>query len=278
MIRSGRCAATASKLISWPLTTSGLRALERVLRPRALAPLVAAEEVADADRHDAEREHRILIGVADGDDALGLALDRGLAVLVRRRSTGKLADSLGRSVRRVVITPAGGEREREQRGGQVSHQCPPSCGHPMAPIRLARRSRNRKYGAAITDVTIPTGIPAGENAQAPDEVGDEHEQRAAARGDDQQALGRARAAEPAREVRRDERDEADRAGGGHRQPGQQHGRGEQREPRALDADARGRGRSRRRARARRRGGRARASAAAAPRARRAAARPARRGR
>ncbi len=36
-------------------------ATQFLLRPRALAPVVAAEEVADAHRYHPEREHRILI-------------------------------------------------------------------------------------------------------------------------------------------------------------------------------------------------------------------------
>ena len=87
-------------------------------------------------------------------------------------------------------------------------------------------------------MTIPTGISVGANSSAAGEVGDEHEHARRSRPRaGSSALRRRRAAEPAREVRRDERDER-RSGpaADDRDAGQHDRGGEQRQPRALDAE------------------------------------------
>ncbi len=54
-----------------------------VLGPRADRALVSAQPLGGADRDLAERQHRVLVGEADGDDPLRFGLDGRTAVLVR---------------------------------------------------------------------------------------------------------------------------------------------------------------------------------------------------
>ena len=89
----------------------------------------------------------------------------------------------------------------------------------------------------MIEVTIPTGISVGENSRRPARSATSTSSAPQAAASGSRPCGRARAAEPAREVRGDEGDEADRPGGGHREPGQHDRGGEQRQPRALDAEA-----------------------------------------
>jgi hypothetical protein len=137
-----------------------LRAAERLLRPGPLPPFVAAEEVADADRHDAEREHRVLVGVADGHDALGLALDPGGAELVldRDRERAALRLRAGRPVAgrvAVVAAAAAGKRQaehqRRERGRRTGHEM-----HRfLLGWEIGRHSGVPVTGSSTTDASRP---------------------------------------------------------------------------------------------------------------------------
>ena len=97
----------------------GLRVTERVLRPGPHRVRLVSVPVPDADRHDAEREQEVLIGVADRDDPLGLGLDGGRAVLVldgdrervARRGRGRRPAAAGRGG--VVAVGIGAARDEE---------------------------------------------------------------------------------------------------------------------------------------------------------------------
>ena len=90
----------------------GRRAAERRLSPGAALVVVAAEELALADRLDAEREHGVLLGVADRHHALWLGLDLGGPVLVLHRHGELAAPFLGArsGLALGVLAAAGGER------------------------------------------------------------------------------------------------------------------------------------------------------------------------
>ncbi|MGH2763408.1 MAG: hypothetical protein ACRDLD_12670, partial [Thermoleophilaceae bacterium] len=92
--------------------------VQRLLRPGALPPVVAAEELAHADGRHAKRENGVLLGVADRDHARGPSRDLSGAELVLD-GDGETAGAraLGRAP--GVVVAAGAERAR---GGEPNHQ------------------------------------------------------------------------------------------------------------------------------------------------------------
>jgi hypothetical protein len=87
----------------------------QVLRPRPQAVRALLEPVDRADRLDAEREHRVLVGQPERDDPLRLLRDLGRAVLVldrhrERRGPGLLGTGV-LLLRRLLGNAATGERQ-----------------------------------------------------------------------------------------------------------------------------------------------------------------------